>query len=188
MVLRGKPAGDPSSIARIAVEKQPQRTLDYTRRHVVVALLAAGRSRAQAAKYVRISRESLQCVADRNSRFRYDMQKTELDCQNRKARKGLKRSQQADASPAEASAMAEAAAQSQEIAEAELPQCTREPDGALSAERADLENVTRANGGFKQVQQLALVRPDVDLRQARRRLAPSAASGRTNRSTTGRRN
>ena len=79
--------------------KSRKRTLDYTRRHVVVALLAVGRSRAQAAKYVRISPEMLQRVAECNSRFRYDMQKAELDYQTRKARRRLKRSLVDHASP-----------------------------------------------------------------------------------------
>ena len=61
--------------------------LDYTRRHV--AVLAAGRSRAQAAKYIRISPEMRDGVAESNSRFRYGMQKAELDYQNRKARRRL---------------------------------------------------------------------------------------------------
>ena len=89
-----------------------RRSLDYTRRHVVVALLAVGRSRAQAAKYVRISPEMLERVAECNSRFRYDMRKAELDYQTRKARRRLRRSLVDYASPdATEVQAAEAAAQ-----------------------------------------------------------------------------
>ena len=91
VIAAAKPAKTPKSSRK--------RTLDYTRRHVVVALLAVGQSRAQAAKYVRISPEMLQRVAECNSRFRYDMQKAELDYQTRKARRRLKRSLVDHASP-----------------------------------------------------------------------------------------
>ena len=110
MIAAAKPKSKP---------KDRRWTLDYTRRHVVVALLAAGRSRAQAAKYLRISPEVLQRVAECNSRFRYDMRKAEVDYQTRKARRRLRRSLVDHASPdfaAQAKAEAQAA---QSIAQAE---------------------------------------------------------------------
>ena len=129
-------AAQRKSTAKLAAKSPPKssrkRTLDYTRRHVVVALLAVGRSRAQAAKYVRISPEMLQRVAECNSRFRYDMRKAELDYQTRKARRRLNRSLVDHTSPdaievkaaeeqraarAEARARAEAAAQAEKTAE-----------------------------------------------------------------------
>ena len=45
----------------------------------------------------------------------------------------------------------------------------RQPDGAVAAQRADLQDVPRAANARQQVQQLALVRRHVDRRQPRRR-------------------
>ena len=129
-------AAKPQSSRKNAAKSSRKRSLDYTRRHVVVALLAAGRSRAQAAKYVRISPEMLQRVAECNSRFRYDMRKAELDYETRKARRRLKRSLMDYASPdhAEERAAAKAAAKAQAEAEAQAKETAARIKASLQSD------------------------------------------------------
>ena len=121
---------------RSAVKDARRWTLDYTGRHVVVALLAVGRSRKQAAKYLRISPEMLQRVADNNSRFRYDMRKAEVDYQIRKARRRLKRSLVDHASP-DFAAQAEAEAKA---AQAEAEAKAAHAEAAAARIKASLQN------------------------------------------------
>ena len=111
----------------------------------MVALLATGRSRKQAAKYLRISPEMLQRVADHNSRFRYDMRKAEVDYQTRKARRRLRRSLVDHASPDfAAQAKAEAQAVEQRAAEAaaraEAERAAAESKATAARIKASLQN------------------------------------------------